>query len=123
MSNSGGGGGGAGGGGSQGSVVVFPTKVDFYLEDKSTHKRVLTLYNTYPFEVKFKGRFYFPRSAKDFFISPWYSKFVDAWVLEQVATANCQFRVVLFSLLVLSRLIRLSRSKKEIIPIQDQQTA
>ena len=36
-------------------VFVFPGSLDFYLEDQSTHKRVLTLYNPYDVDILFKG--------------------------------------------------------------------
>ncbi|CAD6236426.1 GSCOCG00008176001-RA-CDS [Cotesia congregata] len=35
-------------------VFVFPQSITFYLDDQSTHKQVLTLYNPYEFPVKFK---------------------------------------------------------------------
>lgn len=35
-------------------VFVFPQSIVFFLDDQSTHKRVLTLYNPYDFPVKFK---------------------------------------------------------------------
>ncbi|XP_076379356.1 motile sperm domain-containing protein 3 isoform X2 [Megalopta genalis] len=35
-------------------VFVFPQSVTFFLDDQSTHKQVLTLYNPYDFPVKFK---------------------------------------------------------------------
>merc|ERR1712223_2156297 len=35
-------------------VFVFPGSLDFYLEDQSTHKRVLTLYNPYDVDILFK---------------------------------------------------------------------
>lgn len=34
-------------------VFVFPNNITFYLEDQSTHKQVLTLYNPYEFTVRF----------------------------------------------------------------------
>lgn len=37
-------------------VFVFPQSITFYLDDQSTHKQVLTLYNPYEFPVKFKGK-------------------------------------------------------------------
>ena len=37
-------------------VFVFPGSLDFYLEDQSTHKRVLTLYNPYDVDILFKGK-------------------------------------------------------------------
>lgn len=36
-------------------VFVFPQNITFYLDDQSTHKQILTLYNPYDFPVKFKG--------------------------------------------------------------------
>ncbi|XP_066603260.1 motile sperm domain-containing protein 1-like isoform X2 [Prorops nasuta] len=35
-------------------VFVFPQSISFYLDDQSTHKQVLTLYNPYDFSVKFR---------------------------------------------------------------------
>jgi len=35
-------------------VFVFPSSVNFYAEDSSSHKQVVTLYNPYEFLVKFK---------------------------------------------------------------------
>lgn len=35
-------------------VFVFPSTLDFYLEDPTTHKRVLTLYNPYDQDITFK---------------------------------------------------------------------
>ncbi|KAG5898414.1 hypothetical protein JTB14_030392 [Gonioctena quinquepunctata] len=35
-------------------VFVFPNTVKFYLNSKTTHKQLLTLYNPYDFPVKFK---------------------------------------------------------------------
>jgi len=35
-------------------VFVFPANLEFYLEDQTTHKRVLTLYNPYDTEMIFK---------------------------------------------------------------------
>jgi len=32
-------------------VFVFPGSLDFYLEDLTTHKRVLTLYNPYDVDI------------------------------------------------------------------------
>ena len=63
MSKSGGSGSGkgagGGGGGSGGSVsapvFVFPPSLEFYQEDQTTHKRIMTLYNPYDVEVYFKG--------------------------------------------------------------------
>lgn len=34
-------------------VFVFPNNITFYLEDQTTHKQVLTLYNPYDFTVRF----------------------------------------------------------------------
>ncbi|XP_018045175.1 PREDICTED: motile sperm domain-containing protein 1-like isoform X2 [Atta colombica] len=35
-------------------IFVFPQSITFYLDDQSTHKQVLTLYNPYEFPVKFR---------------------------------------------------------------------
>lgn len=35
-------------------IFVFPQSITFYLEDQSSHKQVLTLYNPYEFPVKFR---------------------------------------------------------------------
>jgi hypothetical protein len=35
-------------------VFVFPVQLDFYHEDQTTHKRVITIYNPYEFDVTFK---------------------------------------------------------------------
>lgn len=35
-------------------VFVFPTTLTFYIDDQSSHKQVLTLYNPYEFTVLFK---------------------------------------------------------------------
>ena len=43
------------GGGPNRPVFVFPGNLDFYLEDQTTHKRVLTLYNPYDSDIIFKG--------------------------------------------------------------------
>jgi hypothetical protein len=37
-------------------VFVFPSALDFYLEDQTTHKRVMTLYNPYDADITFKGK-------------------------------------------------------------------
>jgi len=42
------------GGGPNRPVFVFPGNLDFYLEDQTTHKRVLTLYNPYDSDIIFK---------------------------------------------------------------------
>ena len=36
-------------------VFVFPSQLDFYVDDKTTHKRVMTIYNPYDVDVTFKG--------------------------------------------------------------------
>jgi len=38
-------------------VFVFPVQLDFYYDDQTTHKRVVTIYNPYEFDVTFKVRF------------------------------------------------------------------
>lgn len=35
-------------------IFVLPQNITFYLDDQSTHKQVLTLYNLYDFPMKFK---------------------------------------------------------------------
>lgn len=35
-------------------IFVFPQSITFYMDDQSTHKQVLTLYNPYEFPVKFR---------------------------------------------------------------------
>lgn len=35
-------------------IFVFPQSITFYMDDQSTHKQVLTLYNPYDFPVKFR---------------------------------------------------------------------
>ncbi|XP_039289917.1 motile sperm domain-containing protein 1 [Nilaparvata lugens] len=35
-------------------VFIFPTSIVFYLEDKTSHKQVLTLYNPYDFVISFR---------------------------------------------------------------------
>ena len=42
-------------------VFVFPGNLDFFLEDQTTHKRVLTLYNPYDADITFKGISYFKK--------------------------------------------------------------
>lgn len=36
-------------------VFVFPNSVTFVLEDKSTHKQILSLYNPYDYPIKYRG--------------------------------------------------------------------
>ena len=38
-------------------VFVFPTEIVYYVDDRSSHKQVLTVYNPYEFTLKFKGKF------------------------------------------------------------------
>ncbi|XP_066993957.1 motile sperm domain-containing protein 1 [Anabrus simplex] len=35
-------------------VFVYPTPITFYLEDQTSHKQVLTLYNPYEFAIRFR---------------------------------------------------------------------
>ena len=42
-------------GGNQLPVFVFPHSLAFYLDDASSLKQILTLYNPYDFQIKFKG--------------------------------------------------------------------
>ena len=37
-------------------VFAFPGALNFFYEDQSTHKQVLTVYNPYDFTVQFKGK-------------------------------------------------------------------
>lgn len=37
-------------------VFIFPPQLEFYFEDKSSHKRLLTIYNPYDREVRYKGK-------------------------------------------------------------------
>jgi len=48
-------GGGAGATAAPRPVFVFPGALDFYLEDQTTHKRVLTIYNPFDVDIFFKG--------------------------------------------------------------------
>ena len=36
-------------------VFVFPSTLNFYADDSSSYKQILTLYNPYDFGVRFKG--------------------------------------------------------------------
>jgi len=47
-------GGGAGATAAPRPVFVFPGALDFYLEDQTTHKRVLTIYNPFDVDIFFK---------------------------------------------------------------------
>lgn len=38
-------------------VFVFPTSLNFYSLDQSSHKQILTLYNPYDFAFRFRGKF------------------------------------------------------------------
>jgi len=35
-------------------VFVFPGSIDFYLEDQTTHKKIITIYNPYDHDITFK---------------------------------------------------------------------
>ena len=37
-------------------VFVFPEDLQFCVEDESTHKQILTIYNPYEFNIRFEGR-------------------------------------------------------------------
>ena len=52
-------------------VFVFPGNLDFFLEDQTTHKRVLTLYNPYDADITFKGILYFLKNHSTFMIRFW----------------------------------------------------
>ena len=47
----------SGGGAAPRPVFVFPGALDFYLEDQTTHKRVLTIYNPFDVDIFFKGTY------------------------------------------------------------------
>ena len=36
-------------------VFVFPSALNFFAEESSTHKQMITVYNPYDFVVNFKG--------------------------------------------------------------------
>ncbi len=36
-------------------VFVIPERLDFYVEDRTTHKRIFTLYNPFDVDVRYKG--------------------------------------------------------------------
>lgn len=36
-------------------VFVFPEELNFIAKDQRTHKRLLTIYNPYNFEINFQG--------------------------------------------------------------------
>lgn len=38
-------------------VFLFPTELVFYSEQRSSHRRVLTLYNPYSFRISFKSEY------------------------------------------------------------------
>ena len=42
-------------------VFVFPGSIDFYLEDQTTHKKIITIYNPYDQDITFKGKVPFLR--------------------------------------------------------------
>lgn len=37
-------------------VFVFPNSMTFLMEDKTTHKRILSLYNPYDYTIKYRGK-------------------------------------------------------------------
>lgn len=37
-------------------VFVFPEELNFVSQDQRTHKRILTIYNPYEFEITFQGK-------------------------------------------------------------------
>ena len=47
------------GGGLDGKVpiFVFPTSLTFYLNDQSTHKQIVTIYNPYEFRITYQSKF------------------------------------------------------------------
>jgi len=36
-------------------LFVFPTSLNFYSDDPSSHQQLLTVYNPYNFSLKYKG--------------------------------------------------------------------
>ncbi len=41
-------------------VFVFPEELLFSVEDESSHKQILTIYNPYEFNIQFQGTFVCP---------------------------------------------------------------
>ncbi len=37
------------------ALIVIPERLDFYVGDRTTHKRIFTVYNPYEIDVKYKG--------------------------------------------------------------------
>jgi len=37
-------------------LFVFPTSLNFYSDDPSSHQQLLTVYNPYNFSLKYKGK-------------------------------------------------------------------
>jgi len=37
-------------------VFVFPNSLEFFAEESSTHKQLVTIYNPYDFVVSFRGK-------------------------------------------------------------------
>ena len=37
-------------------IFVFPTAINFYTDDPSSHQQVLTIYNPYDLTLKFRGQ-------------------------------------------------------------------
>lgn len=59
-------------------VFIFPANLEFYLEDQTTHKRVLTLYNPYDTEIIFKGQLLFNLYNNQCFYQHFY-RTVNQW--------------------------------------------
>jgi len=38
-------------------LFVFPTSLNFYSDDPTSHRQLLTVYNPYNFSLKYKGDF------------------------------------------------------------------
>uniref|UniRef100_A0A1B6G7D8 MSP domain-containing protein n=1 Tax=Cuerna arida TaxID=1464854 RepID=A0A1B6G7D8_9HEMI len=87
-------------------IFVFPHTVTFYLEDPTTHKQTLTLYNPYEFAVRFKVMCTSPKkySVVDPEGSIKAKCFIDIVIRHSsVSLANCQvvdkFRIQMFDFL------------------------
>jgi hypothetical protein len=60
-------------------VFVLPEKLDFYVSDRSTHKRIFTIYNPYDVDVKYKGEAIYYRiihREAEFFVTCSWTKYV-----------------------------------------------
>ena len=41
-------------------MFVFPEELQFSVEDESSHKQILTIYNPYEFNIQFQGTLVYP---------------------------------------------------------------